>query len=43
MFVYKKEKRQSKPLHGIPKVKVKCAVNKVNCVLRKLVFEILLS
>ena len=32
MFVYKKEKEQLKPLHGIPKAKVKYAVNKVSCV-----------
>ena len=35
MFVYKKEKEQLKSLRGIPKAKVKCAVNKVNCVLKK--------
>ena len=43
MFVDKKEKEQLKSLRGIPKARVKCAVNKVNCVLKKLIFEILLS
>ena len=42
-FVYKKEKGQLKPSRGIPKANVKCAINKVNCVLKKLIFEILLS
>ena len=32
IFVYKKEKEQLKSLTGIPKAKVKCAVNKANCV-----------
>ena len=36
IFVYKKEKEQLKSLHGIPKPKVKCAVNKVNFVLKKI-------
>ena len=31
MFTYKKEKGQLKSLRGIPKAKVKCALNKVNC------------
>ena len=35
IYVYKKEKEQLKSLHGIPKAKVKCSVNKVNCVLKK--------
>ena len=35
VFVYNKEKQQLKSLRGIPKAKVKCAVNKVNCVLKK--------
>ena len=35
-FVYKKEKDQLKSLQGIPKAKVKCAVNKVNSVLKKI-------
>ena len=35
-FVYKKGKEQLKPLRGIPKAKVKCAVNKVNCSLKKI-------
>ena len=34
IFVYKKE--QLKPLRGIPKAKVKCAVSRVNCVLKKI-------
>ena len=34
--VYKKEKQQLKSLRGIPKVKMKSAVNKVNCVLKKI-------
>ena len=42
IFVYKKEKEQLKSLRGILKGKVKCAVNKVNCVLKKLTFYILL-
>ena len=33
IFVYKKEKEQLKSLRGIPKAKVKCAVNKVNYML----------
>ena len=36
MFVYKKEKEQLKPLRGILKAKVKSAVNKVTCVLKKI-------
>ena len=36
VFVYNKEKQQLKSLRGIPKAKVKCAVNKVNCVLKKI-------
>ena len=36
IFVYKKEKEQLKSLRGIPKSKVKCAVNEVNCVLKKI-------
>ena len=36
IFVHKKEKEQLKPLGGILKSKVKCAVNKVNCVLKKI-------
>ena len=36
IFVYKKEKEQLKSLRGIPKTKVKCAVNKVNCVFKKI-------
>ena len=36
MFVDKKEKEQLKSLRGIPKARVKCAVNKVNCVLKKI-------
>ena len=36
VFVYKKEKQQLKSLRGIPKGKMKCAVNKVNCVLKKI-------
>ena len=36
VFVYKKEKQQLKSLRGIPKAKVKCAVSKVNCVLKKI-------
>ena len=36
VFVYKKEKQQLKSLRGIPKAKMKCAVNKVNCVLKKI-------
>ena len=35
IFVHKKDKEQLKSLRGIPKAKVKCAVNKVNCVLNK--------
>ena len=35
IFVYKKEKEQLKLSHGVPKAKVKCAANKVNCVLKK--------
>ena len=36
VFVYKKEKQELKSLREIPKAKVKCAVNKVNCVLKKI-------
>ena len=36
VFVYKKEKQQLKSLRGIPKAKVKCAVNKINFVLKKI-------
>ena len=36
IFVDKKEKEQLKSLLGIPKAKVKCAVNKVSCVLKKI-------
>ena len=36
VFVYKKEKQQLKSLPEILKAKVKCAVNKVNCVLKKI-------
>ena len=36
LFVYEKEKEQLKSLCGIPKAKVKCAVNKVNCMLNKI-------
>ena len=36
IFANKKEKEQLKSLHGIPKAKVMCAVNKVNCVLKKI-------
>ena len=36
MFAYKKEKKQLKSLRGFSKAKVKCAVNKVNCVLKKI-------
>ena len=36
IFVYNKEKEQLKSLRGIPKAKVKCAVSKVNCVLKKI-------
>ena len=36
IFVHKKEKEQLKPLGGILKSKVKCAVNKANCVLKKI-------
>ena len=31
IFTYKKENGQLKSLRGIPKAKVKCALNKVNC------------
>ena len=34
--VYKKEKEQLNSLRGIPKAKVRFAVNKVNCVLKKI-------
>ena len=33
IFLYKKEKEQSKSLRGILKVKVKFALNKANCML----------
>ena len=36
IFVHKKEKEQLKSLHGIPKARMKCAVNKVNYVLKKI-------
>ena len=36
IFLYKKEKKQLKALRGILKAKVKCAVNKVNCVRKKI-------
>ena len=36
MFVDKKEKDQLKSLRGIPKTKVKCAMNNVSCVLKKI-------
>ena len=36
IFLYKKEKEELKSLRDIPKAKVKCAVNKVNCVLKKI-------
>ena len=36
IFANKKEQEQLKSLHGIPKAKVTCAVNKVNCVLKKI-------
>ena len=36
MFVYKKEKKPLKSLGGISKAKLKCTVNKVNCVLKKI-------
>ena len=36
MFVPKKENEQLTSLRGIPKAKVKCAMNKVNCVLKKI-------
>ena len=36
IFLHKKEKEQLKSLRGIPKAKAKCAVNKVNCVLKKI-------
>ena len=29
-------RKKLKSLHGIPKAKMKCAVNKVNCVLKKI-------
>ena len=35
MFEYKKEKKQLKSLRGIYEAKVKCVVNKVNCVIKK--------
>ena len=35
VFVYNKENQQLKSLNGIPKANVKCAVNKVNCVIKK--------
>ena len=39
LFVYKKEKQQLKSLRGILKAKVNCAVNKVNCMLKKIVIR----
>ena len=36
VFVYMKEKEQLKLIRGIPKAKVKSAVNKVNCELKKI-------
>ena len=36
IFVDKKEKEQLKSLYRVLKAKVKCAVNKVNCVLEKI-------
>ena len=36
VFVYKKETQQLKSIRGIPKAKMKCTVNKVNCVLKKI-------
>ena len=36
IFVHKKRKEQLKSLSGIPKAKLKCTVNKVNCVLKKI-------
>ena len=36
IFAYKKEKGQLKSIRGIPKAKVTSAVNKVNCVLKKI-------
>ena len=36
LFVYKKEKEQLKSLRGIPKAKVKCTENKVNCVFKRI-------
>ena len=35
LYLYIK-KEQLKPLRGIPKAKVKCAVSRVNCVLKKI-------
>ena len=36
IFVDKKAKEQSKSLCGNPKARVKCAVKKVNCLLKKI-------
>ena len=36
IFVHKIDKEQLKSLRGIPKAKVKCSVNKVNCVRKKI-------
>ena len=36
MVVYKKEKEKLNSLRGVPKAKVKCVVNKVNCVVKKI-------
>ena len=36
MFAYKEEKERLKPLRGIPKAKMMCAVNNVSCVLKKI-------
>ena len=42
MFAYKEEKERLKPLHGIPKAKMMCAVITSVVYLIKLTFEILL-
>ena len=36
MFVHRKEKKQLTSLCGVPKAKVKCAVNKVSCVFKEI-------
>ena len=36
MFVHKKEKEQLTSLCWVPKAKMKCAVNKVSCVFKKI-------